>query len=112
MLKEKYIKYEFNQIPPPVIVDVYEHKSNKKKERAKIVKVECGTKHTLLVTSSDLVYGFGDNSHGQIMHDGSFNEFVVKKPKLLRTMAKFKQMITKIHAADKMSLMTYDNGKE
>ena len=55
------------------------------------------------------IFGFGDNSHGQIQHDFNNNVFVIPKANQIKAMDKFEDMVKKIHAGDKMSLITYEN---
>lgn len=31
-----------------------------------VTQIECGMHHSLVLTANGKVYGFGDNSHGQI----------------------------------------------
>lgn len=82
----------------------------------KVLDIECGLKHSLVRVQyienhalQEEVFGFGDNSHGQIQHDIHNNNFVVAKPKEIASLSKFKGMVQKIHAGDKISLFTYEN---
>jgi len=58
---------------------------------------------------NDEIFGFGDNSHGQICHDFNNNVFVFSRATSIKAMDKFKKMVKMIHAGDKMSLITYEN---
>lgn len=110
-LREKFIKYEFKQIAPPLPVDFQLGRSSSQIRIPKILQIECGLKHTIMKSSKDEVFGFGDNSHGQIQNDFNNSLFVIAKATPIKTMEKFKEMVKIIHAGDKLSLITYENSR-
>lgn len=65
--------------------------ANKRDPNA-VVQIECGVFHSLVVTHDGKVYGFGDNSQGQIESISNMltkNEYVIRKPKRLTAMKHF-----------------------
>lgn len=101
-LKQKYVIQEFQSLPQPMIVRLPEVKG----KISKVIQIACGQKHTVLLDSNGLVFGFGDNSAGQLLQEQ--NQFVVRQPKLLKTVSKFQGMTRSIFTCDRMSLMTYE----
>lgn len=38
-------------------------------ESEKVVQIKCGLRHSLVLTDQGKIYGFGDNSNGQVDFD-------------------------------------------
>ena len=53
-------------------------------------QIACGERHTIIKGDNGNVYGFGDNTNGQI--DGTIlgHNFVIDRPRIIRNIDKFK----------------------
>lgn len=75
----------------------------------KVVQIECGLRHTLIRANNGNVYGFGDNSSGQLQTGAPF---VIGKPRQLKMVSKMKGMVQRLHSGDNISFVTYENGQD
>ena len=61
------------------------------------------------MTHGGLVYGFGDNTKGQIVQNK--NELCIREPRLIEKAKKYREDLIKIHTNDTSSLITTFNEK-
>ena len=90
--QERHIKNEFDIIVPlKVVIPAFDCKAafgvgtatHEHKHHPKVTQVACGKLHTLFTTHHGLVYGFGDNSCGQIIHASGQGEHKIGQPRLV-----------------------------
>ena len=91
-LQERHIKNEFDNIVPlKVVIPTFDCKAafgigkatHEHKHHPKVTQVTCGKLHTLFMTNHGQVYGFGDNSCGQIIHTSGQGEHKIGRPRLV-----------------------------
>lgn len=56
----------------------------------KISQIVCGERHSLVTGENGDIYGFGDNSSGQIDESSTRGEYVISKPKVIEQIHKFR----------------------
>lgn len=111
-LYEMYVKHEFFCIPKPTLVPLpgFAAIGEKRKHTyPRVLQISCGAMHTLLRADNGHLYGFGDNSSGQIAYDQSSNMFVINKAINVKIVSKLHGMIYKINTGDRISYITYQN---
>ena len=74
-------------------------------EDKEIIQISCGSAHTLVLTSDGIVYGFGDNTYGQIGCGNGFGDKVC-----VITQVKALPKVKSIHCSFRTSFAITDNG--
>lgn len=68
----------------------------------------CGERHSIVTGENGHIYGFGDNSAGQIDDTSTRGEFIISKPKIIKQIHKFKNSAFRVHSGKNLSAITVD----